>query len=638
MQIQQEFKYNLLPAHLKGMKNDDLAIREAVETTGDIDILLEWYTGRKMLPALKPLCYAPHPNKFILGSWGSGKCLAASTRIAMADGRLLSISEVKPHDKVASFDTTTRKLRDGEVVGCYENGVKPILEIRTATGNIIECTPNHPFLTVLGYVEAQHLKVGGLVALAHSDVYWDWVILVRKFPPEMTYDLEVEPYHNFIANGFVVHNTVNMAGYALIELLSNSYFKFVNLAPVGRQAELMFRYLRTQITNNARISHLIDKVREKPYPLIKFWNGSSAEFLTAKPEYLDYLQGEEFDHGNIDEAALLGEFARTVGILRSRLRGIRQRTNVPRLHLLTITTVPGVDDVLRERYELGLTDNPDYISLKLIASQHNPFVSKEDLRLMLQDIPSEDVPIYMDCEWPETSGRLIQAQHYEACESIEMNQQMDDLIQNGVMGAAYQEYPRIGCIHWELPYEHGHTYVTSGDPGTVNPPKRNSGVVMAWDVTTYPTELVYFDWVFGNGSIGPWVTSFKYAKEKYPGHSGFDTTGTQKYMDELVFEKEGIIVEPLNFRRDKYGFINSLRMMLESQGLKFPFIQAMKSQAMKYDLPDDNLNQDTTACLMMSTWMIRPSLRMEQISNDRLPYLWRPRGYRNSRSVARRAR
>jgi hypothetical protein len=61
-------------------------------------------------------------------------------------------------------------------------------------------------------------------------------------------------------------------------------------------------------------------------------------------------------------------------------------------------------------------------------------------------------------------------------------------------------------------------YLLASDPGTASPPKRNSPVVMVWDVTEKPYELVYFHWVSGNGSYIPWLNSMKYALEKYNPH------------------------------------------------------------------------------------------------------------------------
>ncbi|MEW6328811.1 MAG: LAGLIDADG family homing endonuclease, partial [Candidatus Micrarchaeota archaeon] len=48
-----------------------------------------------------------------------------------------------------------------------------------------------------------------LRTLVNSDIFWDRVVRVERAKPEedWVYDLQVEPFHNFIANGMVVHNT-----------------------------------------------------------------------------------------------------------------------------------------------------------------------------------------------------------------------------------------------------------------------------------------------------------------------------------------------------------------------------------------------------------------------------------------------
>lgn len=513
-----EYKYDLMEEHEAALPADDLAIFRVMQERGDIDVLLGWYLGRVLLPAIKPIVYFPHPNIFILGSWASGK-------------------------------------------------------------------------------------------------------------------------------------TTNVAKMAAAKCMTTSYYKFVNVAPVGRQADLMYRFLYRMTVGNDRIEHLIEKRVGSPRPLIRFWNGSTMEFLTVKPEYLTYLEGEEFDWGNIEEAANLINFSDVLSTLGSRLRGIRERTNVTRDNKLTITSVPGDDDDLLRFFELGLKGNPDHLSIKLKVREHNlvlsdldpddpkqGHVTEEQIRVMLGRLLPEDIPVYIDCEWPSVTGRIIPASHYDACESIEMEIWMDDMIQSQVIGAVREEDERLGIVRWEMPHEHGHSYLTIGDPGTGNPPKRNAGVVMVWDTTDIPAQLVYFHWVFGFGSISPWVASFKYAKEKYPGPCGFDTTSTQKYMDELVFEQEGIIVHPLNFSRDKNGFLNALRFLLERKGMSFPFIFGMKSQSRKYKLPDKHLAQDIIATLMMSAWMIRPSMAGQDPEQDGLPDLWPSRGYRGRAAVGRRIR
>ncbi len=47
-----------------------------------------------------------------------------------------------------------------------------------------------------------------ILALANSDLYWDQVVSVVPAGMEEVYDLTVPDYHNFVANDFVVHNSI----------------------------------------------------------------------------------------------------------------------------------------------------------------------------------------------------------------------------------------------------------------------------------------------------------------------------------------------------------------------------------------------------------------------------------------------
>jgi replicative DNA helicase len=44
--------------------------------------------------------------------------------------------------------------------------------------------------------------------LAHSDLYWDEVVMIERDGEAETYDLTVEGHHNFIADNIVVHNSI----------------------------------------------------------------------------------------------------------------------------------------------------------------------------------------------------------------------------------------------------------------------------------------------------------------------------------------------------------------------------------------------------------------------------------------------
>jgi hypothetical protein len=129
---------------------------------------------------------------------------------------------------------------------------------------------------------------------------------------------------------------------------------------------------------------------------------------------------------------------------------------------------------------------------------------------------------------------------------------------------------------------------------------------MVWDCTNKPYRLVYLHWISGNGSYIPWFNSFKWAYEYYrPLFQGIDATGTQKAIDELVFEREGLPVDSVNFTRDKFGMLNALKVLFQYQDLRFPWIKGLHNQLLHYKIPDDNLAQDLVSAMMVFAYLTR---------------------------------
>lgn len=128
-------------------------------------------------------------------------------------------------------------IRLARLVNAWCSGVKDTFTVTTETGRTIRATDQHPFLTDRGWLRLDELKVGDHVhvrgALASGSVApkaryllrkvaLEKVVSVEPYGQETTYDLEVdgEP-HNFIANGFVVHNSgKTLVGRWLAELVN----------------------------------------------------------------------------------------------------------------------------------------------------------------------------------------------------------------------------------------------------------------------------------------------------------------------------------------------------------------------------------------------------------------------------------
>src|SRR5262249_3236217 len=88
-----------------------------------------------------------------------GKCLAAGTPVLLADGREIPIEHVQPGDQVITLDSE-RNTTCRRVVNIFDNGEKPVLRITLQSGRVVDCTENHPLLTIHGWTEAGALQIG----------------------------------------------------------------------------------------------------------------------------------------------------------------------------------------------------------------------------------------------------------------------------------------------------------------------------------------------------------------------------------------------------------------------------------------------------------------------------------------------
>jgi predicted phage terminase large subunit-like protein len=81
-------------------------------------------------------------------------------RVQMADGLNKKLRKVKVGDRVIDMDGLPR-----EVTAVYEQGLLGCLEIETESGRVIKAAGDHPFLTPGGWIRADKLEVGTVLAL-----------------------------------------------------------------------------------------------------------------------------------------------------------------------------------------------------------------------------------------------------------------------------------------------------------------------------------------------------------------------------------------------------------------------------------------------------------------------------------------
>ena len=163
------------------------------------------------------------------GEYGFPECVVGETRVVDADsGRWLTIDEivsgqVQLKTTIACDDGL--RLRRRRVLAIRASGVKPVWRLRTALGHTVTATAEHPFLSVGGWRQLGQLRLGEHVAaarslpdlarLAGSEVCWDRVVAIEKLGSQVTYDLQIDGDHSFLANNLVVHNS-HAASFALL--------------------------------------------------------------------------------------------------------------------------------------------------------------------------------------------------------------------------------------------------------------------------------------------------------------------------------------------------------------------------------------------------------------------------------------
>ncbi|MGC8812555.1 MAG: hypothetical protein ACP5O8_03145 [Candidatus Aenigmatarchaeota archaeon] len=171
-----------------------------------------------------------------------GGCLRGDSLILTNPEGPVPISSIKPGTTVYTINESG-DLEKRKVLAAMKTGVKKVFEIKTKNRTLY-ASFDHPFLRVkklnqlsngrfskfsLEWVEAQNLKVGDLVVILREvadegepfklpdrrktteeffrHFGFAKIVSVKDKGEEEVFDITVEGSHNFIAEGFVVHNT-----------------------------------------------------------------------------------------------------------------------------------------------------------------------------------------------------------------------------------------------------------------------------------------------------------------------------------------------------------------------------------------------------------------------------------------------
>jgi 7-carboxy-7-deazaguanine synthase len=147
-------------------------------------------------------------------------CFVPCTQVTMADGTQKRIDQVKIGDMILSMNEDNGEFEPKRVTKTYQSITDKLVRVITNFGTV-HCTPEHPFRTPHGWVNANELEVNDTI-ISYNKEYALHSRLVQEIqtlsPIEITnynnidldecivHNLEVEDNHTYIANSNVVHN------------------------------------------------------------------------------------------------------------------------------------------------------------------------------------------------------------------------------------------------------------------------------------------------------------------------------------------------------------------------------------------------------------------------------------------------
>lgn len=173
--------------------------------------------------------------------------------------------------------------------------------------------------------------------------------------------------------------------------------------------------------------------------------------------------------------------------------------------------------------------------------------------------------------------------------------------------------------HYECEPQAGHRYVSSWDLGK-KPTRvgRNAMVGMVYDITHEPWTQVAFFYREGMGYVEA-KSKIEGWHEKYSGRGSLcqtviDSTGKGDVLQEFM-ERDGNIdrLEGVVYSStQKPNLIHAGKIMLERDGVRFPFIRRQVDQLSNYEILDKDLAQDIVMCYCQAMYAARELVRLSE--------------------------
>lgn len=140
-------------------------------------------------------------------------CFALGTNVTMSDGTEKTIETVYVGDEVIAYDEVDKTFKPAKVVKQHVNPPSGTLKMTLDNQRVFRVTPNHRFYIDNNWVRAKDLRPGQLcLSYSRDDQLterWHYTVIKSIESSSIArtvYNLSIENFHTYIAEGLVVHN------------------------------------------------------------------------------------------------------------------------------------------------------------------------------------------------------------------------------------------------------------------------------------------------------------------------------------------------------------------------------------------------------------------------------------------------
>ncbi len=204
-----------------------------------------------------------------------GKCLAKGSWVLMANNSWVEIENVQVGDRLLSFEKG--ELIESTCTAIFRPGVKSLRRIISSEASLT-ASLDHLFLTAKGWTKCSELRgpCGAVKFVTINKerslraVEWKAIDETRDAGEGETFDLETSA-GNYIANGFIVHNSSQILGRALWELGRNVSLRIKIVSQSSPKADQKGELIRDLIENSSEIHKIFPNLK----PDRSHWRSSS---------------------------------------------------------------------------------------------------------------------------------------------------------------------------------------------------------------------------------------------------------------------------------------------------------------------------------------------------------------------------